>query len=150
MRVMIALTSVLLIACGGSDATPDADTTAEGAATADAPEVADFAGNWQTMSTLEGVADPVPSTMSGNADGTGWTMSLQGRDNIPLAVSVAGDSLITESAEYESILRPGVRVTVRTAGTLQADGSIAGNLLATYRTPEGEQRVPGTFRSTRM
>jgi hypothetical protein len=151
MRALPALLSILLVtACAPPDADTDVEDAATDATAADAVDLADFAGTWQTTTTLEGVADPVPSTMSGGADGAGWTMSLDGRDNIPLTVAVAGDSLVSESAQYESILRPGVMVTVRTAGTLQPDGSMAGNMTATYNTPEGEQKVNGTFRSTRM
>jgi len=98
---------------------------------------------------LTGVADPVPSTMTGTAAGNDWTMSLEGRPNIPLTVSMAGDSLIGQSAEYESILRPGVMVTVRTASVLR-DGALVGNMIATYRTAAGEEVVLGTMTGTRV
>jgi hypothetical protein len=75
-------------------------------------------------------------------------MSLEGRDNIPLEVSIVGDSLISQSAEYESVLRPGVMVTVRTASALHGD-MLMGNMIATYRTPQGEERVPGTIEGRR-
>ncbi len=113
------------------------------------PTLADFAGTWQNSATLTGVADPVPSTMTGTAAGTDWTMTLAGRDPIPLTVSVVGDSLIGVSAEYESILRPGVMVTTRTASVLR-DGMLTGNMRATYRTAAGEEVVTGTITATRV
>ncbi len=113
------------------------------------PTLADFAGTWQNSATLTGVADPVASTMSGTAAGTDWTMTLEGRPAIPMTVSVVGDSLIAVSAEYESILRPGVMVTTRTAAVLR-DGMMTGNLTATYRTAAGEEVVTGTITGTRV
>jgi hypothetical protein len=76
-------------------------------------------------------------------------MSREGRDNIPLQVSIVGDSLVAQSAEYESVLRPGVMVTVRTA-SVRHDDMLMGNMVATYRTPEGEQRVAGTIEGRRI
>jgi hypothetical protein len=87
--------------------------------------------------------------MSGSSAGTDWTMSLEGRPGIPLQVMIVGDSLISESAEYESILRPGVMVSVRTASVLQ-DGVLVGTVVTDYRTAEGSQQVHGTLRGTRM
>jgi hypothetical protein len=98
---------------------------------------------------LEGQTAPVISTTTGTAAGTDWTMSLEGRPNVPVQPSVIGDSLIIVSSEYESVLRPGVMVTVRTASVLQ-NGALLGNLVATYRTAEGEQVVTGTITGTRM
>jgi hypothetical protein len=114
-----------------------------------APTLADFAGNWQVSSILAGTPDPVASTMDGTADASTWTMSLEGRPSIPLRVSIVGDSLIAQSTEYESILRAGVMVSVRTASALN-DGGLSGTVTATYRTPTGEEVVPGTFTATRM
>jgi hypothetical protein len=135
----------LLAACGGSDAPPPE------AAPAPAPPaltLADFAGTWENSATLTGVADPVASTITGTADPATWTMSLEGRPNIPMTVAVVGDSLIATSAEYESVLRTGVMVTTRTASVLQ-DGMLIGNLVATYKTPAGEEQVSGTLHGMR-
>jgi hypothetical protein len=114
-----------------------------------AHDIADYAGTWENMVTLDGVDAPIPSTMSGSSAGTDWTMSLEGRPGIPLQVMIVGDSLISESAEYESILRPGVMVSVRTASVLQ-DGVLVGTVVTDYRTAEGSQQVHGTLRGTRM
>jgi hypothetical protein len=151
-RAVAASCLILIAACGTpDDAQPMVDTGAETAAepTMATPSIADFAGTWENTARLEGVDEPVPSTMTGSAAGDDWTMSLEGRDNIPLQVSIVGDSLIGQSAEYESILRPGVMVNVRTASVLHGD-MLMGNMVATYRTPEGEQRVPGTIEGRRV
>jgi hypothetical protein len=113
------------------------------------PTLADFAGTWALSSVLEGTPDTVKSTLSGSADGATWTLSLEGRPNVPITMSVVGDSLIGTTAEYESVLRAGVMVTVRTASVMSG-GMLHGNLTATYRTPEGEQVVKGTSMGTKQ
>ena len=152
MRTAQALVVLaLLSACSGTkdDATDSAaaDTTAAATAAA-APTLADFAGTWQTTSTLDGAANPVPATITGSADGSTWSLSLEGRPNIPLQASISGDSLVTQSAEYESVLRKGVMVTVRTA-TVMNGNSMTGNMVATYKTATGTEVVNGTITGTR-
>jgi prolipoprotein diacylglyceryltransferase len=145
MRVLTAiLGALILVACGTRDDEPAAGAEAVAATSS----LAQFAGAWSNAVTLEGVGEPVPSTMSGSAAGNDWTMSLPDRENISIQVHMKGDSLIGQSAEYESILRPGVTVDVRTASVLR-DGGLVGNVLATYRTPNGEEQVRGTMRGTR-
>ncbi len=137
--VSIALAVALLAGCA----------PAEEAAEQAGPTLADFAGTWEITTTLEGVEDPVTSTMSGSADGSGWVMMLEGRDPIPMQVSVVGDSLIGETAEYESILRDGVMVSLRTASVL-SNAMMQGAVVATYTVPDGQELVVGTFTGTRM
>ena len=146
MRFAVALLAVAAVTACAAKEEPAADSAAPAAAAA-APTVADFAGTWNTASVLEGTPDTVRSTLTGTADGT-FTMSLEGRQNIPLTVSISGDSLIAQSAEYESVLQKGVMVTVRTAGVRSGD-TMTGKVVATYKKPTGEQIVNGTFTSTK-
>ena len=140
MRVASAfLILTLAAACGPAE---EEDMTPAG------PTLADFAGTWQSSAMLEGVEDAVPSTLAGSADGA-WTMTLEGRDPIPATAMVHGDSLVMETEEYESVLRAGVMVSIRTAAVLQ-DGILVGNLVASYRTPDGVEQVPGTIRGSRQ
>jgi hypothetical protein len=146
MRAVTTFLCVLLVAaCGAAEQPPQAGDAADTAA----HDIADYAGTWENVVTLDGAAAPIPSTMSGSSAGTDWTMSLEGRPGIPLQVKIVGDSLISESAEYESLLRPGVMVSVRTASVLR-DGVLVGDVVADYRTAEGNQQVHGTLRGTRM
>ena len=140
--IALLLTAAVLTACAAKE--EEAPAPAPPAA----PTLADFAGTWNTKAVLEGTADTVMSTLTGTADAASWTMSLEGRPNIPLTVSIVGDSLVIQSAEYESVLRKGVMVTVRTA-SLMSNGALVGNLVATYKTPTGEQVVKGTSTSTK-
>jgi len=148
-KTAMLLSLSLLAACGGAE---DDTMPAGGEARADAPAartaVADFAGTWNTTVVLEGTADPVPAVLNSSPDGSAWTMNLQGRDPIPVTASMSGDSLVTVSDPYPSILRDGVTVTVRTAGVLR-DGDLVGKVVATYRTADGDEVVPGTIRGTR-
>lgn len=144
-----AFAAALLIAACTTDTAEDAEAPAatEMEAPAAAPSLADFAGTWNNTVRLDGVADPVPSTMIADASDR-WTMTLEGREPIGLQVNMQGDSVITVSDEYESILRPGVTTTVRTASVMH-DGMMMGNVLVTYRTNAGEEQVRGTMEGRR-
>lgn len=144
-RVALVLSLALLPACAPKDEAPAADQAAVQAPAA--PTMADFAGNY-SVSAIIGT-DTVPSTMMLTADGAGSTMSLEGRANIPLTVSMSGDSVVTQSGEYESVLRKGTMVTVRTAAVRGADGAITGNMVATYKAAGGETMANGTITGTK-
>lgn len=147
MRFAVALlAAAALTACAAKEeATPD--SAAAAAAAPAAPTVADFAGTWNTASVLEGTPDTVKSVLTGSPDGT-FTMTLEGRQPVAMTASISGDSLVATSAEYESVLRKGVMVTVRTAGVKSGD-MMMGKIVATYKTKDGEQVVNGTFTSTK-
>jgi hypothetical protein len=146
MRLAPALLVALaVVAC----APADQPAVEEAPAPPPAPTLADFAGTWQNSATLTGVEAPVLSTMTGTEAGTDWTMTLEGRDPVPLQVSIVGDSLITQTGEYESVVRPGVMVSVRTASALH-DGMLMGNMVATYKTAAGEEQVTGTIQGSRV
>ncbi len=142
MRAIATLLTVaLLSACAPKEEAPPPPPAG--------PTLADFAGTWNVTTILEGTPpDTVQSTMSGGADAASWTMTLEGRPNIAVTASVVGDSLVSQTVEYESILRKGVMVTVRTASVL-SNGALVGNLMATYKTPTGEQVVRGTLSGTK-
>lgn len=142
------LTLLLLSACGGGEEAAPADDMAD---TPEAPamSMADFAGTWNATSMLEGTADPVSSALEVSADGSEWRMILEGRDPVPVTVTMQGDSIITVTDSYESILREGVMVTVRTASVLQGGDRMVGVMTATYTTDEGVTVVTGTTESVR-
>ncbi len=145
MRAAATLLAFALLA----GCAPKEEPTPEAAAPAAvAPTLADFAGTWSVTSNLTGVATPVASTLTGTAEPGSWTMSLEGRPNIPLTVSIVGDSLIATSAEYESVLRKGVMVVTRTASVVN-NGMMSGNLTATYKKAGGDEVVMGTISGTK-
>lgn len=144
-RVAVVLSFTLLTACAPKDEAPAAEDAAVQAPAA--PTIADFAGNYAVTAIIG--TDTVPSTMMLTADGTGSTMSLEGRPNIALTVSMSGDSLVTQSAEYESVLQAGTMVSVRTAAVRGADGGMTGNMVATYKATGGDTVANGTITATR-
>lgn len=137
----------VLVVCLAAACAPKEEAKAP-PATPPGPTLATFAGTWQNKSVVEGSKDTVPSTMTSSPDGVTWTLSMQGRPNIPVTVSIAGDSLIGQTAEFESVLRKGVMVTVRTASVLK-DGMLTGTLVATYKTAKGTEVAKGTMVGTR-
>lgn len=138
------LTLVVLGACGG------AEENAPAMEAADSPmaSVADFAGTWDLSAQLVGVADPVQLGLSGSPGGSDWVMLFEGRDPVPVQVTMMGDSLITVSDPYESVLRDGVMVTTRSAAVMR-DGGMVGKVLVTYDTDAGEEQVSGTLTGAR-
>ena len=138
----LAVSLVFVAACAPKE-------QAEAPAPPAAPTVtlADFAGTWNTTVTMTGAAAPVETQLVGTPDGS-WNMIAAGRDPIPLTVSLVGDSLIAVSAEYESLIRPGVRVTTRTASVRSGD-TMSGNVVATYKSASGDEVVTGTMTSTK-
>ncbi len=148
MRLTATMLGVaLLAACAPADDTAE-QATEQPTEQPAGPTLADFAGTWEFLVTVEGAAEPVSVLISGSADGSDWVMTAEDRDPIPMTVSVQGDSMIGETAEYESLLREGVMVRVRTASVL-ADGMLTGVMTATYTTADGEELVPGTVSGTR-
>jgi hypothetical protein len=101
------------------------------------------------VSSLEGVADSIPSEITGTDVGTDWTLHLKGRAPVPLRLSFHGDSLIMLSDPYESILRAKTTVQVRMAAVRTDDGGLTARLVATYDAASGQQLVVGTARATR-
>jgi len=145
MRSIALLACVgALVACAGSEK-PSADTAAAATpAPAPAPatlSLADLAGKWtqqvraensdSVLVTAEVVATPDPS---------GWTITLPGRPVMPVRITVAGDSLLTATGPYESVLRKGVQVT--TSGVMRMqDGKLVGITIAHYAGATGADSV---------
>ncbi len=143
MRITLALVCIaLLSACAPDREREEASTTGVTDVT-----LADFAGTWHTTNELTGVKDPVESQLIGSADGSSWTLKFPDRDPVPMHMSVVDDSLIGVSDRYESVLRPGVMVTVRSASVRQGD-AMTGNVRVVYHTQDGDEVVKGTMRSS--
>jgi hypothetical protein len=144
MRVPTTLLTIaFLAACGGAEDSAPADEMP----TAEAPTMAAFVGTWALTATIEGTPDPVPVGVTGTADGA-FTMTLPDREPMAVQVSMSGDSLVMMVPEYESVIRDGVMVSTRSAVVVDGD-QMMGTLTATYRTPEGEEVVPGTITGSR-
>ena len=96
-------------------------------------KLTDVAGTWDGKSMV-GPKDSVVATfvVTATADGKGWTMKLPDRDPIPTRIlAMGGDSIVTESGPFQSILRPGQMVTTRTLGHYKGD-AMTGTFEAHY------------------
>lgn len=120
---------------------------------AEAPEtpalsLADFEGTWNATAYMES-GDTVPYTLTATADADGWMVELPDRDPMPLRiVALEGDSLVAEMGPYESLLREGVMVTVRTVNRLE-DGAMVGTMEARYEGADSAAVVAGRVEATR-
>ncbi|HET6837149.1 MAG TPA: hypothetical protein VFH24_03840 [Gemmatimonadales bacterium] len=125
-------------------------TAAPSAGTAEARPVSlrDFAGTWKVHSIDENGANPVDTEIRATGDTSGWTMIGPDRKTYPIrVVSVAGDSVITESGPRPSFVRKGAQVTTRTVYRLQGDklvGRIESHFKIGDRDSTGQRTSEGT------
>jgi hypothetical protein len=128
-RVALIIGAVLLAGCAKPEVPPAAEMPA-----APSINLADLAGTWTNQTTAEGSDSVlVTSTITASADPMGWTITLPGRAPAALTVTASGDSLMTTSAPYESVLRPGVQVFTTSVLRL-VDGKLTGPTVAHYST----------------
>ncbi len=154
----ILVGSVLTVACTG-DNDVEGDSALIAAAQAVAPtatpptiSLSQVAGTWNLRAVPESGTDTTPTTvvLTATGDTTGWTMTMGNSPAVPLHVRVAGDTIMTESDEYESTRRQGVKVTSRSAVRLVGD-SLVGTTIARYSTagPDSVLRMRVTGKRVR-
>ena len=144
-RTCAVLGIAVLFGCGPKEE-PAADTAA--AASAPSISLADVAGTW-TIRTMAENSDSVlvTSELTATADPSGWVQLLPGRPPTPVRVRVDGDSILTDTGPFESVLRPGTQVS--TSGVYRlVNGNLRGLLTAHYVTAGADSvvrlRVEGT------
>ncbi len=132
-RLNALLLATFVAACGGAGedyAGDDAD--AMPAAAGISP--ADVAGTWNMVSMADTIR--VPYVLTATDSDMGWTVTFPGRD--PLTIEVAmidGDSIVTITGPFESMLHEGEMVTTRSVMRLQ-DGMLTGTFTASYDNAE--------------
>jgi hypothetical protein len=129
MRRHLVLAVFAVAACAKTE-TP-ADTAAAAApAPPPAPAItaADLAGKWD-LKTMPMDKDTVIATSELTATGTmdGWTMKMAGNAQpIPVkVVAIAGDSVVMETGQYNSVTRKGQKVSIHTISHLN-NGQLTG------------------------
>ena len=153
-RASVLLATVMLLSCGGEPAGGEegAAGASESAAAAAEPAgtLARFAGRWQVTARNE-VGDSLPShVLTATADTTGWTITFPDRPPIPVRiVDASGDLVVMETEPYESVLRPGVRVTVQFVERVSGDRT-TGSLLALYDVAGSNAVLRGVTEGTRL
>jgi len=131
-RFVFTALAVAVAGCGGAQ--DQAETATQAAeTTAPALTAADLAGTWN-METMTETSDSVIArgVLNFGADTNSWTMTLEGRPPVPVQViAIAGDSVVTRTGPFESVLRPGVMVTTDAVYRLQ-NGMLMGRTVAHY------------------
>lgn len=134
----LALVCVLSAACAQeADETEDTALTEDTLAIAPEPagiSLADVAGTWVVDARTE-AGEAVPQfELIATADPSGWELRFPDREPIRMRVlEVAGDSIVTESGPYESILRPGVQVSTHAVYRIEGDRLVS-TTVARYQT----------------
>lgn len=108
----------------------------------------DVAGVWDA-STLMGPTDSVVATtvLTATADGKGWTMTFSDREPVAVrVVSMGGDSVVTETGPYASILRAGQKVTLLRMIAHYTGDNMSGSFTAQY---ESGDTITGKVTATR-
>jgi hypothetical protein len=139
-----------LVGCATS-ADTKVDTSAA-AATASRPlALSDVAGRWRVRA-LSVRGDSLTSyELLAAADTAGWTLTFPNRPAMPLRVlSVAGDSIVTETGPYSSVLRRTVPVRVL-RGVVRLDaGRLVGTFDAHYETDRPDSVLYGRLEGSRI
>ena len=126
MRIRSLLVSaVFLAACSKADAPPAVDTTAMAPPAAPAMSMASLAGMWN-VNVMPMDRDTVVASYVLNAmDSTAWTFTFTGRTEAIQMRSTgsSGGTLLTEAGPFDSGVRSGQKVSVKTKSWMQ-DGKM--------------------------
>jgi hypothetical protein len=96
------------------------------------------AGTWRMRSAAVTGGDTVDFELMFTTDTSSSTLTYPNREPIPVRiVAVSGDSIVTETGPYESVLRKGVQVTSRTVYRLR-EGSLVGSTESRYALTTGD------------
>ena len=155
-RVALLSSTILAVAACAKKEQPANDTAAAmtpapAAAPAPTLALADVAGKWQFNSVPTSGKDTsaTPWVLNATADTTGWTMTFPDKQVVPLQVSVAGDSIMVSSAEFNSQRRKGTKVKTESVMRL-ADGKLSGMTNAHYTTKGADSTLTLKTEGTRM
>jgi hypothetical protein len=156
-RVTLCCATLLLtLACSKDE--PPADTAAAVPPAADATPATpasmleSMRGRWSVRSIpMEGDTTPTAYTLDATGDTATWTLTFEGRTTpVKLHVlSMAGDSIVTVTDEYESVRRRGMRVVTTSVMRPQGD-RLTGNVTARYRTTGPDSVLMLRSEGTRM
>lgn len=135
--ILFAICCAVTLGLGCAKSDTQATDTAGVGATDGTPaglSAADLAGKWNMRAVaFSGDTTTIPSVLTATTDNSGWTMTFPNRPPIATRVRFDGDSVMTDSGPYESVVRKGVQVT--TSGVYRVrDGTIAGITVARYAT----------------
>ena len=143
----VALIGVLL-ACGKADKAPSADASAVAVTPSAVVDLASLAGSWTLRTTPDGRDTVITSELVATGTTEGWTMTMTGQQPVPIRVRVDGDSIMTETGPFPSVLRKGAMVTTNAVYHVQ-DGKLVGTLVARYDGAGADSVLTGRQEATR-
>lgn len=132
-RMLLGLTTAVLMGCATKEEAPPETVAEPPAPVAAAPiDLAAVAGTWE-LKTMGASSDSLltTATLEASADTAGWLLALPKRVPMKLSITVSGDSVISVSPEYESVLRKGAMVQTTTVFHLVGD-KLVGHTTARY------------------
>ena len=142
---------IVLLACA-----PAADSRVDSAAAREpAPKspltLADVAGRWRVRANNYRGDSLTVFEINATRDTTGWTITFPNRPALPLQIiAVAGDSIVTETGPYPSVLRRTVAVrSLRSVHRLQGN-EIVGSFTARYETTAPDSVLHGVHVGRRI
>ena len=151
MRIAVLLVTAVVVAGCSKEAPPAADTTAIAPPAAGATSMASMSGMWNVNVMPVGRDTVLTSYVLNATDSTNWTFTFTGRtDAIPMRVTgTSGDTLLTEAGPFESGVRAGQQVSVKTKNWIQ-DGKLMGLVDANYAGTPADSIVKLRAEGTRQ
>ena len=149
-RLVLVLSALVLAACAKKEAPAPPPPPPPVAPPAPAPiNLASVAGNWD-FKVMLATGDSVVTTFTlvATGDTTGWTMTLPKRKPLALQVTTSGDSVMTVSPQYESVLRKGVKVSTNSTFHMVGD-KLVGTTVAHYAVKTADSVVALRSEGTR-
>ena len=148
--------SAAALAAALAGCAPTADRAADAAAAEPPPPksplaLADVAGRWKMKATNARGDSLTVYELNATSDTSGWTITFPNRAPLPLKIiTVAGDSIVTETGPYPSVLRRTVAVrSLRSVNRLQGD-RLVGSFVARYETTQPDSVLHGVHSGTRL
>ena len=143
--------SAALLACA-SPADRHVDSAAAVMVAAKTPlALADLAGRWRVRVNNYRGDSLTMYELNATRDTSGWTITFPNRPPLPLQiVGVAGDSIVTETGPYPSVLRRTVAVrSLRSVNRLEGD-RLVGAFVARYETTRPDSVLHGVHVGSRV
>ena len=149
-RCVCSCTATLLACASPADRRVDSAAAREPAAKSPLA-LADLAGRWKVRANNYRGDSLTVYELNATGDTTGWTITFPNRPPLPLQIiAVAGDSIVTETGPYPSVLRSTVSVrSLRAVNRLEGD-QIVGSFTARYETTAPDSVLHGVHVGQRM
>lgn len=149
MRIALMAMLGLVLACSKANDAPNPEAAAVAVATPAPVDLASLAGTWTMHTMPDGRDTVITSEITATGTTEGWTMTIAGRAPVPVRVQVDGDSIMTETGPFPSVLRPGVMVTTSSVYHL-VDGKLVGTMVARYQGAGADSVMTGRQEATKQ